>query len=347
MTATIARRQNGGTLDNSTAIARNGTEVPLDIGCPFLTPRTTPAQSVHDLRPDDIRLVLGLGDSVMAAFAAEGIQDNTFFNIENAYENRGVSFAMGGDPNAITMPNILNYYSHNLYGASVGEHIISICFGNQICPQGQYRPKIDVLNAAQSGARSLNLDHELDYILDELDDLYKSGTVQRTDWKLLTLFIGSNDICHSCTQPTSLPTTFGVNILAAVERVRTSISNVLVQIVGVMRVQDIVVASSNFTDYCRPIKGSDFIGHDHECECSHSVYNRTIMSTYFPQYNAALQGVVQHYQSEEFLADQSFAVVFQPLLVDIMSFPIQAIRYLQKKNICNIRQKYNLTSFFC
>lgn len=102
--------------------------------------------------------------------------------------------------------------------------------GNQICPDGQYRPKIDGLNAAQSGARSLNLNHEIDYLEDQLTDLYKSGKAKPDDWKLLTVFIGSNDICHSCTQPTSLPPAFAVNVLAAVERIRTSMTNVLVQI---------------------------------------------------------------------------------------------------------------------
>jgi hypothetical protein len=204
-----------------------------------------------------------------------------------------------------------------------------------------------VLNAAQSGARSLNLNHEIDYVLGQLNALYKAGTVQPTDWKLLTLFIGSNDICHSCAEPTSLPPAFGVNVLAAVERIRTSVTNVLVQIgnvfhiflllqhtkcalyftiVGMMKVQDIVVQSSRFTSYCQPIKGSDFIGHDHECECSHTDANRTIMSDLFPQYNAALQGVAQHYQDPSFESVTDFAVVFQPLLINIMSFPIQAIR---------------------
>lgn len=102
--------------------------------------------------------------------------------------------------------------------------------GNQICPDGQYRPSVDVLNAAQSGARSLNLDHEIDYIIDELEDLYKSGSAQPTDWKLVTVFIGSNDICHSCTEMTSLPPAFSVNVLAAIERLRTTMTNVLVQI---------------------------------------------------------------------------------------------------------------------
>ncbi|RCH81843.1 Methyltransferase-like protein 21A, partial [Rhizopus stolonifer] len=88
MTATIAHWENR-------TIPSTGIQVPVDIGCPLLKPRTTPPQSVHDLRPDDIRIVAGLGDSVMAAFAAKGVQQ-TFFNIENLYENRGISFAMGG-----------------------------------------------------------------------------------------------------------------------------------------------------------------------------------------------------------------------------------------------------------
>lgn len=60
MTATIANLRND-TSGNS--IVFNGTaEVPLDIGCPFLNPRSSPAQNVHDLRPDDFRIVFGLGD---------------------------------------------------------------------------------------------------------------------------------------------------------------------------------------------------------------------------------------------------------------------------------------------
>lgn len=66
--------------------------------------------------------------------------------------------------------------------------------------------------------------------MDYLDKVYKAGGAKPTDWKLLTVFIGSNDICHSCTEVTSLPPAFSVNVLAAIERIRTSMSNVLVQI---------------------------------------------------------------------------------------------------------------------
>jgi phospholipase B1 len=134
-----------------------------------------------------------------------------------------------------------------LYGSSVGEHLISICFGNQICPDGQYRSNLDVLNSAQSGARSLNLDHLLDYLLGELDDVYKNGTVASTDWKLLTVFIGSNDICHACFEPTSLPPVFKTNVQAAIERIKSSVSNVLVQIGNTYCLKiDVFVSNGDF-----------------------------------------------------------------------------------------------------
>lgn len=58
MTATIPALSN----HTGNATGYNGTEVPLDIQCPFLKPRNEPVQSVHDLRPDDIKIVMGLGD---------------------------------------------------------------------------------------------------------------------------------------------------------------------------------------------------------------------------------------------------------------------------------------------
>jgi hypothetical protein len=50
--------------------------------------------------------LLILFTSVMAGFAAKGIQDDNFFNIKNLYENRGVSFAMGG----VSIPIFINFF---------------------------------------------------------------------------------------------------------------------------------------------------------------------------------------------------------------------------------------------
>ncbi|KAI9491110.1 hypothetical protein BDB00DRAFT_767667 [Zychaea mexicana] len=300
----------------------NGFDVPLEIGCPRLPSRPDGgAKSVKDLRPDDIKVVIGIGDSVMAGFGAKGLQNDRFVSMKTLNEDRGVSFAMGGDIGATTLPNLIHYYTPSLYGSSVGSQLFTICFGDEFCPKGQYKPDIGYLNAAQSGARSSNLDHEIDYLLEQLDDAYVSGTIKPQDWKLLTLFIGSNDICHSCTTPTSLPPPFIMNVAAAVDRVRLTIRNVFLQIVGVMRVDEIFVESQNYPEYCQPFPFSDFVLHDHECECAHTPANRTVMATLTPQYNVGLQTIADSY-----MANDSFAVTFQPLKTDILSFPIEAIR---------------------
>lgn len=49
------------TANNNTSHPGNFS-VPLGIDCPRLTPRNSPPTSVRDLRPDDIRIVMGLGD---------------------------------------------------------------------------------------------------------------------------------------------------------------------------------------------------------------------------------------------------------------------------------------------
>lgn len=64
------------------------------------------------------------------------------------------------------------------------------------------------------------------------------------------------------------------------------------------------------------------------------------MSDLFPDYNTALQDVAAHYQGATFASDQTFAVVFQPLLVDIMSFPIEAIRFVA--SFINAKKKMNI-----
>ncbi|KAI8093289.1 uncharacterized protein BX664DRAFT_261746 [Halteromyces radiatus] len=294
------------------------------IDCPLLTPRQ-PARKISDLRADDIKVIIGIGDSVMAGFGAKGVINQNYISLNTIKEARGVSFAMGGDQGIVSLPNLIQYYSHDLYGSSIGEQIITVCFGDQFCPVGQYKESIDVLNAAQSGARSLNLNHELDYLLQQLDKAYKNNQAHSSDWKLMTIFIGSNDICHACVVNSSLPAPYTINVQQAIERIRLTIPNVLVQLVGMIRVDEIFTATQAYPSYCQPFAHNNFVLHDHECMCAHSETNRTIMAQLVPQYNDALQKVAAYYQSPMY-ANDSFAVVYHPLPVDVNTFPIQAIR---------------------
>ncbi|KAG0185992.1 DnaJ (Hsp40), sub C, member 2 [Apophysomyces sp. BC1034] len=265
--------------------------LPLNLTCPPLSPRTEPPQSVYDLRPDDIQVIMGIGDSVMAGFGAKGLQGQHYVSKTTLKEDRGVSFAMG----------------------------------DTFCPLYQYRSSTDVLNSAQSGARSMNLDHELDYLLPQLEKAYKDGHIKKTDWKLMIVFIGSNDMCHSCTQTDSLPPAYAIDVLAAIDRVRRSVPNVLVQIVGLMEVDEIFVRTKAYPAYCQPFDRSSFVLNNYECSCAHTAANRTIIHNLLPSYNEALQDIALHYQTLQQTSNQSFAVAYQPLLVDINSFPIEAI----------------------
>lgn len=113
--------------------------------CPSLTPRSPPS-SVHDLRPDDIKVIAALGDrydifnkhiqgayfdnvkfptSVMAGFGAKDIDISKHLNGQIEY--RGVSFAIGGDDGAATLSNYIKYYQPELKGSSRGQHEMRNC----------------------------------------------------------------------------------------------------------------------------------------------------------------------------------------------------------------------------
>jgi phospholipase B1 len=94
----------------------------FDFNCPSLLPLTKPATSVHELRPQDIKVVMAMGDSVTAAFAALGEQHD----IKDVYEYRGISWSIGGDPNSTTIPSLLKHYNPDLVGASIGSHFAEV-----------------------------------------------------------------------------------------------------------------------------------------------------------------------------------------------------------------------------
>jgi phospholipase B1 len=97
--------------------------------CPQLAPRTSPPTSVHDLRPDDIKVVMALGDSLTAAFGAEKFMGDFKDWLKNLFEYRGKSFSIGADPGMVTIPNILSHYRPDVVGGSKGSHLVHYCSG--------------------------------------------------------------------------------------------------------------------------------------------------------------------------------------------------------------------------
>ena len=79
------------------------------------------------------------------------------------------------------------------------------------------------LNAAISGAHVEDLPSQVDYIISELkSDRYKFQVDFNNDWKLITLFVGADNVCSSCRNTTtSQPDYMGTqlnNVLAQIEQ---------------------------------------------------------------------------------------------------------------------------------
>lgn len=146
-------------------------------------------KNVFTLKPNDIQCFGGIGDSITAGFS---LNSNNFF--QSILENRGGSFSMGGDEGYITLPNIFKSFGGNTLCASTGQiYPVHFYFHLKKNKDGKYDSVNDRCNSAISGATSDTLDIQREYLYNQLKEyncLYK--------WKIITIFIGSNDICASC-----------------------------------------------------------------------------------------------------------------------------------------------------
>ena len=145
---------------------------------------TSMGQPLKQSRPDEIKVVMAIGDSITAGFLAQpsdseseyaspsdsasgqrlqldrtdqpSKRDNGAQTVMAALpgikEYRGLSYPIGGDPGAITIPNILSHYSPNVTGMSKGHHPLLACVGGWCVWRYD-----DGLNGAVSGSTSGNL----------------------------------------------------------------------------------------------------------------------------------------------------------------------------------------------
>ncbi|XP_077996977.1 phospholipase B1, membrane-associated-like [Glandiceps talaboti] len=137
-----------------------------------------PATSVHNLRPSDIQVVGALGDSLTAANGA-----GASWVLEVLTEYRGLSFSAGGDKTleeVSTLPNILKKYNPNLVGFSVGKG-------------SDDDIDVSVFNVAVPGSKAFNLPGQARRLIARMKA--HPNVDYANDWKLVTLFIGGNDLC--------------------------------------------------------------------------------------------------------------------------------------------------------
>uniref|UniRef100_A0A3B3QLG3 Si:ch211-214p16.3 n=1 Tax=Paramormyrops kingsleyae TaxID=1676925 RepID=A0A3B3QLG3_9TELE len=144
-----------------------------DFSCAIHGP-SDPVPSSHRLRPTDIKVLAALGDSISAGF---GAKSKNLLQLKNEY--RGVSW-IGGDQTleTVTTLPILRKFNPSLHGFSTGIGTAQRGF-----------------NMAVSGAKA-DIPAQVETLIQALRDSKEVDF--ENDWKLVTLFIGGNDLCQYC-----------------------------------------------------------------------------------------------------------------------------------------------------
>jgi len=186
---------------------------PVAIDFPCQRTGRSPSKPIDakQLRPADVDILIALGDSLTAAFGAEA---TGLWNLFTDY--RGSSFSGGGAKSLTdvsTLANILRFYNPNLQGYSIGP-------GNQNSANAK-------LNAAVTGATSYDLSAQVNMLVTNLEANYNVN-----GWKLLTLFIGGNDLCASCNEVERYSAVnFALNVENTLDQLKARISNLFVNLV--------------------------------------------------------------------------------------------------------------------
>jgi phospholipase B1 len=195
----------------------------IDFPCTALSPSPTVPTSVHALRPADIQHIAAMGDSLTAANGAKAT--TIFFLI---IEYRGVSWSIGGDgnlANTVTLPNIIRKFNSNIQGASTGT-------GNQNSANANF-------NVAKPGAVSVDMPGQANLLIDRMKKALGDSKFS-SDWKLVTFFIGGNDLCAYC-KDTNLysPTAYRNNVKQALDILHANMPRTLVNFVTVLNVAEL------------------------------------------------------------------------------------------------------------
>jgi hypothetical protein len=111
-------------------------------------------------------------------------------------EDRQDVYSIGGNPNATTLFNFIREYNPTVVGGPT-EHTLPLDAAVYHHPYewlNLMQDKIH-LNAGVSSAKAADVTGQIRYLKERLP---KEGVNMEEDWKLLTLFIGANDLCVVC-----------------------------------------------------------------------------------------------------------------------------------------------------
>jgi len=273
------------------------TQIPIptiSYNCPPL-PAPPSAISVTQLHPGNIKVVMALGDSISAGFAMKGVP----------VEYRGLVFSVGGDEyisdfentKAITIPNILKLYNPNLQGQATGE--------TEPFTPGSY------LDGAIVEAKIGDIPPQIQYLVNTLKSAEYAGTIDfQNDWKLLTLFIGANNLCICCHNDSrGTPEYFAQNLRTILSTIQQNIPRTFVNIMTIFNISGVWYAGEQY-EYCRLLWDGATNG---ECSCllKYGAAERQTMDEMAVLYGQVSAKVAAEFASQN-THNPNFTAVVQP-----------------------------------
>eukprot|EP01125_Pyxidicula_operculata_P006150 TRINITY_DN2141_c0_g1_i1.p1 TRINITY_DN2141_c0_g1~~TRINITY_DN2141_c0_g1_i1.p1 ORF type:complete len:347 (+),score=64.10 TRINITY_DN2141_c0_g1_i1:554-1594(+) len=280
-------------------VALSSAQCPVQIppwSCPQL-PVAPPATNVRQLRPGNIKAIMAMGDSITAGFAMIG------YPPEDLVEWRNYVFSIGGAPGAFTLANIINYYNPQVQGAAQG--------WTWPLEPGAW------LDGGVSHASVQDTPSQVAYLKNQLLTTYNQTVDFNNDWKLLTLFIGANNLCAACqNRSETKPAYFESHLRATLELIESSLPRTFVNLVTIFNISGVYYAGKDY-DYC------ELVWHliKHECECVETGVPSDLeaMDIRAVEFNAISEQLAQEFAAKN---NPEFTVVAQPGLsgIDVQNF---------------------------
>ncbi|XP_060552278.1 phospholipase B1, membrane-associated-like isoform X2 [Ruditapes philippinarum] len=249
-----------------------------------------PSSSVHTLRPEHVSVVAAMGDSLTAG---NGILGNNILDCLTEY--RGRSWSIGGDLNFAqgveTLPNILKEFNPHLHGYSLGK-----------CDETNYA--CSQLNVAVAGETSQDMPDQARDLVSRLTNP-NFGVDLMNEWKVITVFIGGNDLCDICNNYNiHQPSSYLAKVEEALDILHQNIPKAFINLVQIFDITPLARVSQGF--FCNLITQS-------VCGCAKNVNNNAMLQGASHEYQAGLQRLVD---SGKYDTRDDFTVVLQPFFED-------------------------------